>query len=73
MRLERLAKDEDSWEKGGCHAMYLDEGGWFTVQGDELDADTRANLEAVLAGEGAVRIKPEVVIEAVRHYLGRQP
>ncbi|MGH4021160.1 MAG: hypothetical protein ACRDT0_18425 [Pseudonocardiaceae bacterium] len=70
MRLERLAKDEESGERA-CHAMYLDEGGWFTLQGDDIDADTRANLENVLPGEGAVRIKPEVVIEAVRRYLAR--
>ncbi len=73
MRLERLAKDEDSNKNGGCHTIYLDEGGSFVAQGDLLDADTRANLESVLPGEGGVRIKPEVVIEAVRRYLGRQP
>jgi len=73
MRLERLAKDPDSNKTGGCHTMYLDEGGWFTAQGHALDDDTRANLENVLPGEDAVRIKPEVVIEAVRRYLGRLP
>ncbi len=73
MRLERLAKDADSNKKGACHTVYLDEGGMFTVQGDEVDDDTYANLEAVLPGEGAVRIKPEVVIEAVLRYLARKP
>ena len=73
VRLQRLAKDQDSYAVGGCHTMYLDEGGWFTVQGDRLDADTHANLENLLPGEGAVRIKPEVVIEAVRQHLGRLP
>ncbi len=43
------------------------------MQGDRLDADTHANLENLLPGEGAVRIKPEVVIEAVRQHLGRLP
>lgn len=71
MRLQRLAKDRDSFEVGGCHTIYLDEGGWFTVQGDLLDEATYGNLENVLPGEGAVRIKPEVVIEAVRCHLGR--
>ena len=71
MHLQRLAKDQDSYAVGGCHTMYLDQGGWFTVQGDQLDADTHANLENVLSGERAVRIKPEVVIEAVRRYLAR--
>lgn len=71
MRVERLAKDGDSGDLG-CHAVYLDEGGWLTVQADEVDADTRAHLENVLPGEGAVRIKPEVVIEAVRRYQARR-
>lgn len=71
MQLQRLAVDPDSFAVGGCHTMYLDEGGWFTVQGDQLDADTHTNLENVLPGESAVRIKPEVVIEAVRRYEGR--
>lgn len=65
MQLTMICKDAHS-NPTGCHTMYLDEGGWFTVQGDQLDGDTYANLENVLPGEGAVRIKPEVVIEAVR-------
>lgn len=69
----QVRKDQDSYAVSGCHTMYLDEGGWFTVQGDRLDADTHANLENLLPGEGAVRIKPEVVIEAVRQHLGRLP
>ncbi len=70
MRLEKLAKDEDSGVTG-CPAVYLDEGGWFTIQAAAVDANTFGNLENVLAGEAAVRIKPEVIIEAVRRYQAR--
>lgn len=72
MWLRKIFKDEQS-NPDGCMTMYLDEGGWFTVQGDLLDGDTYANLENVLPGEGAVRIKPEIVIEAVRRYQGGHP
>ncbi|MGH4013411.1 MAG: hypothetical protein ACRDSL_05650 [Pseudonocardiaceae bacterium] len=41
------------------------------MQGQLVDADTHANLEHPLPGEGAVLIKPEIVIEAVRRYLER--
>lgn len=71
MKLERLPKDEDSGH-GGCHTIYLDEGGWFTVQGDVLDGGTYANLENVLAGEGAVRIKPRVLLDAADSYRARR-
>lgn len=70
MWLRKICKDSES-NPTGCHTMYLDEGGWFTVQGDMLDPATAAQLENALPGEGAVRIKPEVVIEAVRAYQGR--
>lgn len=70
MRLERLAKDKDSGPVG-CHAAYLDAGGWFTVQGDEVDEDTRRHLENVLPGEGAVRVKPQVLLDAVDSYRAR--
>lgn len=73
MRLQRLAKDADSYAAGGCHTIYLAENGMFAAQGDRMDADTHANLESVLPGEDAVFIKPDVVIEAVRRYLGRLP
>lgn len=71
MRLEKLAKDAGSGVTG-CHAVYLDEGGWFTIQADAVDTDTFGNLENVLPGEAAVRIKPEVVVEAVRRYQQRR-
>ena len=73
MRLQRLAKDADSYSAGGCHTMYLAENGMFAAQGDVVDSDTHSNLESVLPGEGAVFIKPDVVVEAVRRYLGRLP
>lgn len=67
MRLERLAKDDNSGITG-CQTVYLDEGGWLTFQGPTVDEDTFGNLDAVLPGEGAVRLKPEIVIEALRRY-----
>ncbi|MGH3885767.1 MAG: hypothetical protein ACRDSZ_04215 [Pseudonocardiaceae bacterium] len=66
MRLRKLAKDKDS-DIGGCQTVY-----------DVLDATadpecivqgaivSNSHLENVLPGEGAVRIKREVLIEAVR-------
>lgn len=47
MKLTMLAKDEGSG-KNGCPSCYLDEDGAFVVQGDELDADTAADLVNVL-------------------------
>lgn len=70
MRLEKLAKDLDS-NPTGCQTVYLAEDGRFGVQGELVDADTHANLENLLPGEGAVFIKPEILIEAVRRYLER--
>lgn len=67
MELTKLAKDWDSG-KTGCQTMYLAADGTFVVQGDEVDAATHASLESVLPGEAAVRIKPEIVIEALRRY-----
>jgi hypothetical protein len=67
MRLEKLAKDEQS-KISGCQTMYLAENGMFGVQGLEVDADTLANVENLLPGEGVVFIKPEIVTEAVRRY-----
>ncbi len=66
MRLRRLAKDSGS-DIGGCQTVY-----------DNLDATadpecvvqgpiiSNSHLENVLPGEGGVRIKREVLIEAVR-------
>ncbi|MGH3524680.1 MAG: hypothetical protein ACRDU4_18100 [Mycobacterium sp.] len=66
MRLRKLAKDEDS-DIGGCQTVY-----------DVVDAPaepecivqgliiSNSHLEDVLPGEGAVRLKREVLIAAVR-------
>jgi hypothetical protein len=70
MRLEKLARDEES-RQSGSQAMYLDEEGWFDVQGLLVDADTLAQVENLVPGEGVVRIKPNIVIEAVRRYQAR--
>ncbi|MGH3851952.1 MAG: hypothetical protein ACRDR6_00315 [Pseudonocardiaceae bacterium] len=70
MRLEKLAKDVAS-NPDGCQTVYLAEDGRLGIQGDLVDADTQANLENLLPGEGAVFIKPEIVLEAVHRYLER--
>jgi hypothetical protein len=48
--------------------VYLAENGMMAVQGLTMDADTFANMENVLPGEGGVLIKPEIIIEAARLY-----
>jgi len=65
MKLERLAKDENSG-MNGCPAVYVAEDGSLVVQGDLLDPDTTSNLENVLPGEGAVRIRPAIVARALQ-------
>lgn len=65
MRLELLAKDGGSGDFG-CPSVYLAEDGTLVVQADLLDAATTANLRNVLPGEGAVNIKPEIILEALR-------
>jgi hypothetical protein len=66
MRLRKLAKDRDS-DIGGCETVYdlLDApcDPECVVQGPII---SNSHLENVLPGEGAVRIKREVLIEAVR-------
>jgi hypothetical protein len=73
MHLHRLAKDQDSYAVGGSQTMYLAENGMFGVQGIKADSDTLGNVENLITGEGFVLIKPEIVIEAVRHYQDRLP
>lgn len=70
MRLERLAKDNDSGNFG-CPTVYLGEDGDLVVQGGLVDADTYGRLENVLPGEGAVRIKRSVVEAALAALSGR--
>lgn len=65
MNLVLLAKDGGSG-LNGCPSVYLADDGSLIVQDDLLDAATAANLQNVLPGEGAVRIKTDVVAEAPR-------
>jgi hypothetical protein len=68
MRLQRLAKDAASGEKN-CQSVYDDlDGAEFVLVGPTVD---NSQVENVLPGEGVVRIKREVIIEAVRRYLDR--
>jgi hypothetical protein len=64
MKLTLLAKDNSSGREG-CPSVYFAEDGALVVQGDLLDSATEANLLNVLPGEGAVRIQPEIVREAL--------
>lgn len=64
MKLTLLAKDTGSG-LDGCPSVYAAEDGSLVVQGDLLDSATEGNLLHVLPGEGAVRIRPEIVREAL--------
>ncbi len=64
MNLTLLAKDDTSGREG-CPSVYFAEDGSLVVQGDLLDSATEANLLHVLPGEGAVRIKAEILREAL--------
>jgi hypothetical protein len=65
MRLTRLAKDDASG-MGGCPTAYLDEDApdYLVIQGPALA--NLSDLENVLPGEGAVRIKLAVLAAALR-------
>lgn len=65
MRLYKLAKDGESG-MNGCPTVYATDTRDLVIQGDEVDAETRAGLENLLAGESAVIIKRDVVEEALR-------
>ncbi|MFC5183826.1 hypothetical protein [Actinomadura harenae] len=64
MKLVLLSKDKGSGGNG-CPSVYLAESGELVVQGGEVDTATHAELANVLPGETAVRIAPEVLLEAV--------
>jgi hypothetical protein len=64
VELTLLAKDVESG-KNGCPSVYLDEEGLLVIQGGTLDVATRTNLINMLPGEDAVRIKPDIVREAL--------
>ncbi len=67
MRLVLLAKDAQSGEKK-CPSVHDDlDGTDFVLVGPTVDD---AKIENVLLGEAVIRINREVVIEAVRRYLG---
>jgi hypothetical protein len=66
MRLQMLAKDATSGEKN-CPSVHDDlDGTEFVLVGPTVDS---SRVDNVLPGEGVVRIKREVVIEAVKRYL----
>lgn len=67
MGLRKLAKDLESG-KHGCPTVYVDDDGTLVVQGDLLSAATESQLENVLPGEGAVRIKADTVQAALQRY-----
>ncbi|MDQ2881173.1 MAG: hypothetical protein M3Y48_08005 [Actinomycetota bacterium] len=68
MRLEMLAKDAESAEKN-CPSVHDDlDGTEFVLVGPTVGS---SHVENVLPGESVVRIKREVVIQAVQRYLAR--
>lgn len=68
MRLQMLAKDASSGEKN-CPSVHDDlDGTEFVFVGPTVDS---SHVENVLPSEGVVRIKREIVIEAVLRYLAR--
>ncbi|MDQ3153017.1 MAG: hypothetical protein M3R63_15335 [Actinomycetota bacterium] len=68
MRLELLAKDRNSGDKG-CPGVHLDlDSSDLVITGLTVDS---SRVENVLPGEGVVRIKPEIVIEALARYGAR--
>lgn len=67
MKLTLLCKDGGSGAKG-CPSVYLADTGELVVQGGLLDEADLGELQNRLPGESAVRIAPEVVVEAVERY-----
>lgn len=68
MRLERLAKDPSSGIDG-CPGVEFDlDAGDLVITGQAVDS---TQLAHVLPGEGVVRIKPEIVVKAMRRYQAR--
>jgi len=71
VKLVMLYKDDKtSGEDGGCPSVYLGESGELVIQGLQVDADTFAQLRNVLPGETAVRIRAEVVRQALALHPG---
>ncbi len=67
MRLTLIAKDAQSGGKG-CPSVYVSDSGEMVVQGVQLAASELAELQNPLPGETAVRIAPDVVLEAAERY-----
>ncbi|GAA3734650.1 hypothetical protein [Salinactinospora qingdaonensis] len=70
MDLVLLAKDNKSGVKG-CPSVYMAETGELVVQGQELTETEMSAVQNPLRGETAVRISPEIVIEAIERYRMR--
>lgn len=70
MKLTLLAKDGASGVKD-CPSVYVADTGELVVQGCELTASEMAEVHNPLSGETAVRIPPDVVIDAIERYRGR--
>lgn len=71
MKLVMLCKDDKASGKDtGCPSVYLGESGELVIQGWQVDADTFAQLQNVLPGEVAVRIRTEVVRRALALHPG---
>lgn len=65
MKLETLAKDAGSGD-GGCPSVHLDHmDSQLVVQGELV---SNGDLPDYLPGEAGVKISPEIVLEAMKHY-----
>jgi len=71
MKLSMLAKDGDS-QHGSCPSVYVAESGELVVQGQQVDGQTWAEITDPLPGEIAVRIAPEIVLDAADKYRATQ-
>ncbi|GAA1760485.1 MULTISPECIES: hypothetical protein [Streptomonospora] len=67
MKLTLLAKDKLSGGKG-CPSVYVADTGDLVVQGVELTGSEMSEVQNPLEGEAAVRIDPEIVIEAIERF-----
>lgn len=67
MKLTLLAKDKLSGAKG-CPSVYVADTGDLVVQGVELTDSEMSAVQNPLPGEAAVRIDPEVIIEAIERF-----
>lgn len=68
LRLELLAKDTDSGDKG-CPGIHLDlDTGDLVITGNVVDG---GQVENVLPGEGVVRLNPDIALAALARYQSR--